>query len=343
MKVNDSIECGISMRRRREKQALYEKHLDSIVVPDSDSASPIKRVANYADYVDAHDGLYGSVMPRDEDERFLAADPYRCGYDMTTVDRSTSGSFLESNVELLQEQPKLNIRSLGERLGSSLDQYISGLYAACDTVWDQYYGRIDYAIWNVVLKKDGPGLRVPYSMSWHYDLHYPKRYFKILVGLNDVAEHGGGTELLDSQASAEFTDATGYIGMGMNRRASEIAFRNELRSRQRRFSPSFADALIFWPKRVLHRGRYPERAHRRMLFVSACPVPRSLRAHRQAITHLAFRKAMRSNGPYDTPIWWGFARDVGGPGAGHKVDHARGGTETATETRATRPQGQPDT
>lgn len=322
--MNDSIECSVSMRRRKEKQALYEKHLDSIIVPPgTDSASPIKRVASYADYVDAHEGLYGGVLPPGEDERFLNSDPYRRGYDITTVDGSTSGPFLESNLDLLREQPKLNIRSLAERLGSSLEAYISGLYASCDTVWGQYYDQVDYVIWNVVLKKDGPGLRVPYSMSWHYDIHYPKRYFKILVGLNDVAEHGGGTELLDSQSSEEFTDVTGYIGMGMNRRASEIAFRDELRHRQRRFSPSFADALIFWPKRVLHRGLYPGRAHRLMLFVSACPIPRSLRSHRHSITDLAFRKALRSRGPYDTPIWWGFARQPGSPSDGHRGDQAR--------------------
>lgn len=299
------LASGISTDLRMAKYRQWQQVFVSALQPEVPaSGGQGNRVRSYAEYLRTHEGLYEPLLPSEADAALQACAAYRGGHAQLRIEGEVFEPMLQRMVRLLGDYRNLHLGAIVPRVGPEGEPgFIRKLYALCDRVWGSLVPDVDYCIWNVLLKRDGEGLPVAYSMSWHYDVHYPRRYFKILIGLNDAAEHGGGTELLSAAGSEAFTNATGYVGNQAANRISDETFHAAAPSPPALFRPNLGDALLFWPSRVLHRGLVPTR-QRLMLFVSGCPIPKSLSPQREAITRLAFANARQAGKGYDIPIVW---------------------------------------
>ena len=63
--------------------------------------------------------------------------------------------------------------------------------------------------------------RLSVSGKWHYDNYTPGSYVRIIIFLNDYSEHGG-IDLYDKHWSQSFSDQTGYVGLPLGERLSDI-------------------------------------------------------------------------------------------------------------------------
>lgn len=298
------IECGLSMKRRFEKNGEWTEQFRSAWRnPDAEPTDSMGLVTSYANYLATHDRIYGPVLATSDDEAFQAPRTYQIGHAQTRIMDAECRTILTRYVDTLGERPELTFGDLARAITEEQwHGFTANLYRVCDQAWSAFYSDISYVIWSVLIKRDRPDLRIPYSMAWHYDTIMPKRYFKLLIGLND--EHNGGTELLTAEQSEQFTDATGYVGSPPVYRIENDAFAAKAAAPSL-FQPTLGDTLLFWPSRVLHRGRMPTQGERLMIFLCACPIPKSLMQHREAITRIALSVAAGVNDGYEVPIWWG--------------------------------------
>lgn len=110
------------------------------------------------------------------------------------------------------------------------------------------------------------------SFLWHCD-RGPSAHLKLIVYLDDSAEHGGNTEFLDLEASEALT-RIGYLYGPTATRSADltrllapegIAYRPESRP----MAPG--DGILFQPTKILHRGVSPTRGHRTAL--TLCLIP----------------------------------------------------------------------
>ena len=112
------------------------------------------------------------------------------------------------------------------------------------------------------------------SFRWHCDKG-PREHLKLMVYLNDAAEHGGGTAFLDVADSAAVT-ASGYLFGRAKKRTSDLAV---LAARTGRalapieLRPACGDAVLFQPSTIVHRGIAPSRGPRYTLTVCLLPSP----------------------------------------------------------------------
>ena len=149
----------------------------------------------------------------------------------------------------------------------------------------RYFGS-EYFIYSYSVTRALPEKESRRSFLWHCD-RGPRAFLKILLYLNATEEHGGTTEFLDRDSTAEF-ERIGYV-FGPNRRRqadlAPLARRFGIAYAPIRWSVRAGEALIFEPSNVLHRGVLPSRGARYVLslMLAASPVP--------------WREAFRRTGP----------------------------------------------
>jgi hypothetical protein len=117
--------------------------------------------------------------------------------------------------------------------------------------------------------------RLSVSGKWHYDNYTPGPYVRYLFFLNDFEEHGGGIDLFDRGWSHRFSDSSGYVGLPLDHRLSDL----EPLCRVHGFDyqpvevrPSAGDFLCFSSSRCIHRGMNPTRGPRHVVFLCGIPV-----------------------------------------------------------------------
>lgn len=112
------------------------------------------------------------------------------------------------------------------------------------------------------------------SFLWHRD-RGPDAFINIMVYLNGTGEHGGGTQLLDSDATEKIAQA-GYAYPNVVDREGDLSEYAEkagipFEPTQPALEPG--EGLIFRPTRVLHRGWLPTKGPRHVLFLNLMPSP----------------------------------------------------------------------
>ena len=112
------------------------------------------------------------------------------------------------------------------------------------------------------------------SFRWHCDKG-PRAHLKLLVYLNDYAEHGGGTEFLDLESTRKLA-TTGYVFGRVKTRTSDLgplAARVGVDLAPSSTEPSAGEGMLFQPSNVLHRGLLPTRGPRVVVTLCLLPSP----------------------------------------------------------------------
>lgn len=187
--------------------------------------------------------------------------------------------------------PTLVARLLEAALSADVDREVLSFF------------RSEYMVYWYTLSRTVPS-KEPASVSfrWHCDKG-PHAHLKLLVYLNDYAEHGGGTSYLDLAGSAAVA-RTGYMFARGRRRTESLAelatmAGAELRAYDHR--PRAGDAVLFQPARVLHSGITPTRGPRYVLALCLLPSPVPWREALACGAHIDLRT---------DPIWHDNALDL---------------------------------
>lgn len=135
--------------------------------------------------------------------------------------------------------------------------------------------RSHYFVYWYTLSRTAP-VKGPASVSfkWHCD-QGPRAHLKLLVYLNDYAEHGGGTSYLDLAAS-DAVAKSGYLFARGRRRTQALEKLASLAGRPISaydHHPSAGDSVLFQPSRVLHCGISPTLGPRYVLTLCLLPSP----------------------------------------------------------------------
>jgi hypothetical protein len=112
------------------------------------------------------------------------------------------------------------------------------------------------------------------SFLWHCD-RGPRAHLKLLLYLNDHAEHGGGTEFLDLTASRRIAE-TGYVYAPVRTRVADLAplaTRVGVDLAPWVARPDAGEGILFQPAGVLHRGLLPTRGPRLVATLCLLPSP----------------------------------------------------------------------
>jgi hypothetical protein len=112
------------------------------------------------------------------------------------------------------------------------------------------------------------------SYRWHCD-RGPEHHLKLILYLNDYAEHGGGTEFLDEEATRRIAE-TGYVFDSVKSRVSDLA--PYAKRVGIAYEPWFAEmkageGILFQPARNLHRGLLPRHGPRMAITFCLLPSP----------------------------------------------------------------------
>lgn len=104
-----------------------------------------------------------------------------------------------------------------------------------------------------------------YSTKWHYDVHVQQDMPYSMYFIGNDSEGCGGTNFVSADKSREISDSTGYISSPLNTRVSDL---ETIGYTAKDADVKFIDAgkdcgAIFWPSRVLHRGRLPHTGKQR--------------------------------------------------------------------------------
>lgn len=174
--------------------------------------------------------------------------------------------------------------------------------------------RSEYLVHWFALSVTPPG-NEPASVSfrWHCDKG-PTSHLKLLVYLNGVEAHGGGTAFVDLADTAAVA-RTGYLfARGRKRTGSleelSVMAGKELQAYEH--FPRAGDAVLFQPSSVMHSGITPRTGDRVVLTLCLLPSP------------LPWRDALARGTLSDLsrdPLWHGHARELRQrlqiPGSGH--------------------------
>lgn len=176
------------------------------------------------------------------------------------------------------------------------------LTPAVDALCRRYF-RSEYLVHWFALSVTAPS-REPASVSfrWHCDKG-PTSHLKLLVYLNGVEAHGGGTAFVgldDTQAVAR----TGYLFARGRKRTGSLAELSAMAGRELHayeHLPHAGDAVLFQPSRVMHSGITPSTGDRVVLTLCLLPSP------------MPWRQALARGTRVDLsrdPLWHGHAREL---------------------------------
>lgn len=135
--------------------------------------------------------------------------------------------------------------------------------------------RSEYFVYWYTLSRTAP-VEGPASVSfmWHCD-RGPRAHLKLLVYLNNYAEHGGGTAYLDLESSSAVANS-GYVFARGRRRTASLEQLAKLAGRPLKaydHHPHAGDPVLFQPSRVLHLGLTPKLGPRYVLTLCLLPSP----------------------------------------------------------------------
>lgn len=163
--------------------------------------------------------------------------------------------------------------------------------------------RSEYFVYWYTLSRTAP-VEGPASVSfmWHCD-RGPRSHLKLLVYLNDYAEHGGGTAYLDLESSSAVANS-GYVFARGRRRTASLEQLEALAGRPLKayeHHPRAGDSVLFQPSRVLHCGLTPKLEPRYVLTLCLLPSP------------MPWRQALARGAQIDLrrdPIWHEHASEL---------------------------------
>ncbi|MEQ8661486.1 MAG: hypothetical protein RLW62_11750 [Gammaproteobacteria bacterium] len=148
----------------------------------------------------------------------------------------------------------------------------------------------EYLVLWFTLSSTPPGAPLSVSFRWHCDKG-PRDHLKLLVYLNDGAEHGGGTAFIDRADTAAVRPSGYLFGRGRRRIGDldELARLAGRPLREHALSPPAGGGVLFQPGQVLHRGIAPVTGPRYVLTLCLLPSPVDWRRARAAgaVTDLA--------------------------------------------------------
>ena len=129
--------------------------------------------------------------------------------------------------------------------------------------------------------------RLSVSGKWHYDNYTPQSFIRYIIYLNDSSEHGGGIDVATASSSSIFSNKTGYIGLPLDRRLSDISLLEQIDTSLdiHNIRPNRGQILVFNPTKCMHRGINPTLSNRKSIFLCAFPVSKEMSNH--AIKHLS--------------------------------------------------------
>jgi hypothetical protein len=136
----------------------------------------------------------------------------------------------------------------------------------------RFFGSEYFVYWTMVSRASPVPEMGFNSFRWHCDKG-PRAHLKLIAYLNANANHGGGTECLDLEATRGLA-REGYVFAPVKTRVSDIggpAVRAGVE-----YAPWFPDleageGVVFQPSKVLHRGVVPETGAR--VAVTLCLLP----------------------------------------------------------------------
>lgn len=178
----------------------------------------------------------------------------------------------------------------------------SALTAEVDAGCLEFF-RSEYFVYWATLARTAP-TQGPASVSfrWHCD-RGPQTHLKLLVYLNDHAEHGGGTSYLDL-AGSEAVARSGYVFALGRRRTESLDELSALAASPLvayEHRPRAGDSVLFQPARVLHCGLTPHLGPRYVLTLCLLPSP------------LPWQTALERSAQIDLrndPLWHDDAREL---------------------------------
>lgn len=139
------------------------------------------------------------------------------------------------------------------------------------------YFQSEYAILfcSMVITYPVGGREVPIeqvSFRWHCDTS-PEYHLKVLVHLNDVREHHGGTRCINIEQTRPFKDIGYAFNVIYNRLSdlTELARQFNITYEEELIRPKTGEAIIFQPGQVLHRGSWPDKAARYLVNLGVVP------------------------------------------------------------------------
>jgi hypothetical protein len=112
------------------------------------------------------------------------------------------------------------------------------------------------------------------SFRWHCD-RGPRAHLKLIYYLNDAAEHGGGTDFLDLEATRRL-EPTGYVFAPVKTRVADLAplaAQAGLPYAPFSLQPGAGEGILFQPAGVLHRGVLSTRGPRHAVTICLLPSP----------------------------------------------------------------------
>lgn len=251
-------------------------------------------------YTNMHRALdknYSHLVSKDQLSGMKQSEFEQVGY--------TYGSIAQKQ-EMVDKWDKLisenvSIRNLQEKIINDnilLDQFCAdwvGLVNSDEFVEKNGFKLLIYNGFTDVLIPDQDRLSI--SGKWHYDNYTPGSFVRYMFFLNDFEEHGGGIDIFDRNWSSHFSDSTGYVGLPLDKRLTDIAKLCELTGNEyhpHEVRPSSSDYLCFSSSRCIHRGINPTKGPRRSVFL--CGVPCSPSVPTEAILNYS-RSLLASQQP----------------------------------------------
>ena len=159
--------------------------------------------------------------------------------------------------------PQLARELLKDCLTEQLDEQLRAFFKS-------YYMPISIGVCRVLPKENW---EQAISYRWHCDAA-PKNYLKVLLYLNDVTEHGGGTAFLDAATTREFADI-GYVHGNLNERhtdLSPLSSMYDIPYEPCNVYPKSGEGVLFQPVKVLHKGLIPTLGPRYTVQIGFVPI-----------------------------------------------------------------------
>lgn len=148
-------------------------------------------------------------------------------------------------------------------LGDEVDQLLTAFF------------RSEYLVhWFTVTMTPRASEQKSVSFRWHCDKG-PKNHIKVLVYLNPTQEHGGNTEFINLDDTAQVAE-NGYIFGWSKTRTSSVQKLSRIAGRDiktHRKKLKAGECLIFQPANVLHRGISPTLGPRYVITLCLLPSP----------------------------------------------------------------------
>jgi hypothetical protein len=154
------------------------------------------------------------------------------------------------------------------------DLFSCTLAPTVDAAIREYFGSEYLVHWFTVSATPASSSPPSVSFRWHCDKG-PRDHLKLIVFLNDVEEHGGGTAFLN-RADSEAVAESGYLFGRAKKRALDTASLGAICGKHLspiEIYPAAGDAVLFEPSRIVHSGITPRHGIRYALTLCLLPSP----------------------------------------------------------------------